>query len=66
MKIPTAKQFLADEVMKLDGYIVPTPEDCVRIMDAYTVMILEQHITHPMKPGYRRSDIMKRIKELKS
>jgi len=26
---------------------------------------LEKHIEHPMKPGYKRHDILERIKELK-
>lgn len=26
---------------------------------------LEKHIEHPTKPGYKRQDIVKRIKELK-
>lgn len=26
---------------------------------------LQKHIEHPMKPGYRRHDIINRIKELK-
>jgi len=32
---------------------------------AYAIKILEQHIEHPNKPGYRRHDIMEKIKELK-
>lgn len=27
---------------------------------------LEKHIEHPTKPGYKRQDILNRIKELKS
>jgi len=27
---------------------------------------LEKHVEHPTKPGYKRQDIVKRIKELKS
>jgi hypothetical protein len=27
---------------------------------------LEKHIVHPMKPGYRRHDILNKIKQLKN
>jgi hypothetical protein len=32
----------------------------------FAISQLEQHIVHPMKPGYRRHDILDKIKELKS
>ena len=32
----------------------------------FAIQQLEQHIVHPMKPGYRRHDVMDKIKELKS
>lgn len=32
----------------------------------FAIEQLEQHIVHPMKPGYRRHDVMDKIKELKS
>ena len=32
----------------------------------FAIHQLEQHIVHPMKPGYRRHDIMDKIKELKA
>lgn len=32
----------------------------------FAIHQLEQHIVHPMKPGYRRHDVMDKIKELKS
>jgi len=32
---------------------------------AYTIKILESHIEHPTKPGYKRHDILLRIEELK-
>lgn len=66
MDILSTKQFLADEIMALNNHLVPTPEEFVDIMRKYTAMVLEQHIEHPTKPGYKRSDIVKRIKELKS
>lgn len=31
----------------------------------FAINVLEQHIEHPTKPGYKRSDIVKRIKSLK-
>jgi hypothetical protein len=31
----------------------------------FAIEQLEQHIVHPMKPGYRRHDVMDKIKELK-
>ena len=30
------------------------------------IEILQEHIEHPTKPGYRRHDILNKIKELKS
>jgi hypothetical protein len=32
----------------------------------FAIAQLEQHIVHPMKPGYRRHDVMDKIKELKT
>jgi len=29
------------------------------------IEILEEHIEHPMKPGYKRSDVVSKIKMLK-
>lgn len=32
----------------------------------FGIQLLEKHIEHPNKPGYRRSDVLNSIKELKS
>ena len=40
--------------------------DHERIKLEFAISQLEQHIVHPMKPGYRRHDILDKIKELKS
>jgi len=39
--------------------------DHERIKLEFAISQLEQHIVHPMKPGYRRHDILDKIKELK-
>ena len=33
-------------------------------MQLYAISILKEHIEHPNKPGYRRHDILERIKQL--
>lgn len=41
---------------------------CIAFMKVYAkhcvIEELKKHIVHPMKPGYRRHDIINRIKEL--
>lgn len=31
----------------------------------FGIQLLEKHVEHPNKPGYRRSDVLNTIKELK-
>jgi hypothetical protein len=40
--------------------------DIEKVKLEFAIEQLEQHIVHPMKPGYRRHDIMAKIKELKA
>ena len=39
--------------------------DFERIYIEKQIKILQEHIEHPNKPGYKRSDIVAKIKELK-
>jgi hypothetical protein len=40
--------------------------DIEKVKLEFAIEHLEQHIVHPMKHGYRRHDIMAKIKELKA
>lgn len=68
IKVPTAAEFLTiiderDGTMwsEDDADIIKAFEEFARMQ---VIAELKRHITHPTKPGYKRSDIVARIKEL--
>ena len=67
-KIPTAEEFLT-MIDERDGTMwTEDNADIIKALEEFARMQviaeLKQHIEHPTKPGYKRSDIVARIKEL--
>jgi ppGpp synthetase/RelA/SpoT-type nucleotidyltranferase len=47
-----------------DGNDVYYLWEVLEAMKQYAILQLKQHIEHPTKPGYKRHDILEKIKEL--
>ncbi len=46
--------------------LIFTDEELRKLIVEKQIEILSQHIEHPTKPGYKRHDIIDKIKNLKS
>lgn len=58
----TAEEFIEQHI---PNTCIVLPEWLVAFAQQQIMAELEKHIEHPGKPGYKRSDIIARIKELK-
>lgn len=50
---------------RVTGEIVGVNLNLQKLKKKWQIEVLEQHIEHPTKPGYKRSDIVEHIKKLK-
>lgn len=70
-KLPTAEEFLdAQESYTRNLSVLPLgtskiiKQNMIEFAKLCVIAELKKHIEHPTKPGYKRSDIIARIKEL--
>jgi len=50
---------------RVTGKILGVENNLMELKKKWQIEVLEQHIEHPTKPGYKRSDIIEHIKQLK-